>query len=937
MGNSTNTDVISINPGATLSYLAGTQINGTNNTRNVAAKILGVGGAGTVNFGNCTFTGDAAALLNVGQANFSIGTYLFNNIAPGAQVIHTGTFAGVTTGTIGGAGTIEVITSFLWDSGVFNGNGSGTSSLLLDTTAILTISAGDRQTTNNYSIENRGTITHSVSPGQLIINGNYTQTSTGALNVAMVSVAGNAASDSITVSGNVTIAGTLNVTAGPGVPFVDGQVFTIINNTGANPIVGTFVGLIEGNTLAVGANRFIISYIGGTGNDMTLTALVFPVITIASPDPIVEGNVGNTNLVFTVSLSQPLILDVSVDYATASGTATSGVDFVPTSGTLVIAAGHTSGSIIVPVIGDLIPERNETFTVALSNPVRGTLGVPAIATGTIIDDDAPPQISFSQPVYAALEGGGSTTITVSRTNPSVPVSVNYSTSTDTATAGVDFTSTSGTLNFGAGVISLTFQVPILDPGISGGTRSFNVNLSNPHGGGATLDLATAQVTILDNDPPPPAISIGNAGVTEAIYGSIDAVFTVTLGSAVSVPLTVQFATADGTATAGADYVAESGTLTFAAGQTSAQVHVPVKSDFIQESDETFTVTLSNPSGGATLGTAVGTGTIQNQLVHTLTFDALHPYRYIDSSNNLATIMLKGPGVGTLNYLGEPSNDAKEIILNGTTTQSQLLVKTSRLDTFLVNLTVNGSMKSIIGPMLDLQGNLNVAGSLQRLRLNTILGGNSLTIQNTGPGANGFAGLAAVFGPVTNSTFTSAMPLTSLKVSSWSDADNGVDISAPSIGLLSSIGNFQADATLGGLGSLKVGGALDNSIIRVGGNINLVTARTMSDSTIFAGVLGSVSTLPTAASQFINTTSAVKKVSVSSTALDAFSNTLISAPVLGNLSLESITVLNGGTPFGAAGTSIASVRAKTFHAIKLTNANLVPGPFSEGDFVIRLTV
>ena len=107
---------------------------------------------------------------------------------------------------------------------------------------------------------------------------------------------------------------------------------------------------------------------------------------------------------------------------------------------------------------------------------------------------------------------------------------------------------------------------------------------------------------------PPAISVSDATVQEA-EGAV-LVFTATLSHASSRTVTVGYATSDGTAMAGSDYTAASGALTFNAGDTSQTVQVTVLTDSEDESQETLTLTLSNPSQ-ATLDDATGTGTIEN--------------------------------------------------------------------------------------------------------------------------------------------------------------------------------------------------------------------------------------------------------------------------------------------------------------------------------------
>ena len=106
----------------------------------------------------------------------------------------------------------------------------------------------------------------------------------------------------------------------------------------------------------------------------------------------------------------------------------------------------------------------------------------------------------------------------------------------------------------------------------------------------------------------PRLSIADATVSEGDSGTSGAVFNVTLSEAAGETVTVAFASADGTATAGTDYQAASGTLTFTAGEAALQITVAVVGDIVREPDETFVVTLSDPRN-ATLADAAATGTI----------------------------------------------------------------------------------------------------------------------------------------------------------------------------------------------------------------------------------------------------------------------------------------------------------------------------------------
>ncbi len=324
------------------------------------------------------------------------------------------------------------------------------------------------------------------------------------------------------------------------------------------------------------------------------------------------GN-ATTSAVFTVTLSQASTQPITVQYATVDGTAKAGSDYTAASGTITFAAGQTSQTVAVPVVRDLVMESTESFTLQLSNPSGATLSR-ASATGTITDDDTatPPPPSVSIGNVSVNEGNSGTTtarftVTLSAA-ASGPVTVAYQTANGTATAGSDYTAKSGTLTFAAGETSKTIDVLVTGDTQVESDETFSVRLTSATG--ATIATAQATGTIKNDDQPPPlpTISIGNATVTEGNSGTVNMTFTVTLSQAATSPVTVQYATADGTATAGSDYNAASGTLTFAAGQTSKTITVAVRGDTLVEGTETFRVVLSNATG-ATIASGTGTGTI----------------------------------------------------------------------------------------------------------------------------------------------------------------------------------------------------------------------------------------------------------------------------------------------------------------------------------------
>jgi hypothetical protein len=202
------------------------------------------------------------------------------------------------------------------------------------------------------------------------------------------------------------------------------------------------------------------------------------------------------------------------------------------------------------------------------------------------------------------------TVTLSKSSTKA-VTVTYTTADGSATAGQDYTASTGTVTFAPGVVSQVINVAVLGDTAVEPTETFTVVLANPSG--VTISQATAKATITDDDatvPQPPNVSIGNASKAEGNSGTSNMTFTVTLSKAATGAVTVNYATSNGTATAGQDYTAATGTVTFAAGETSKTITVAVAGDATVETDESFTVTLSNPTG-ATITTASAIGSITN--------------------------------------------------------------------------------------------------------------------------------------------------------------------------------------------------------------------------------------------------------------------------------------------------------------------------------------
>jgi hypothetical protein len=365
-----------------------------------------------------------------------------------------------------------------------------------------------------------------------------------------------------------------------------------------------------------------------------------PVNAISGDVALSEGNTGTTAFQFPITLTTGASFPVTVDWYTASGTAqagsasNSGGDFIGANGTITFPAADPNAPdptvpvtqyVTVYVKGDTVQEPDETFTINLTNSRDAQIDPNLyFGTGTIMDDgDQVPAISIADaaPVPEGDDPNVPRMMTFHLTIPAdarqnEDITVDYATADDTAVAGVDYTATHGTATIHAGATSTIVQVPILGNTVNQPNRQFMLLLSNPQPTGvAMLANDTALGTIIDNDPV--SISAQNVSMPEGNSGTTNMTFTVTLSRPSTQTITVAYNTTDGTATAGSDYQAKSGTLTFPAvtnlnnittANTTQTVVVPIFGDTTPEATETFTLNLSNASFGA-INTPAVTGTI----------------------------------------------------------------------------------------------------------------------------------------------------------------------------------------------------------------------------------------------------------------------------------------------------------------------------------------
>jgi hypothetical protein len=237
---------------------------------------------------------------------------------------------------------------------------------------------------------------------------------------------------------------------------------------------------------------------GSYGFVLVPTTSSDPQLTV-SDATVTEGNSGTTNATFTVTLSAAAASNVTVQYATVGGTATSGTDFTAASGTLTFTPGQTSKTVTVAVAGEAAYERDEDFFLALSSATKAVIA-DGVGGGTIQNDDAQPTILMNAPSSVTEGNSGSTAFvfTITLSAPSwAPVTVDYATADWGATAGTDYQAASGTLTFAPRETTKTITVLVFGDTTYEGDEWFSMTLSNPVGG--TLSMGVSYVSITNDD------------------------------------------------------------------------------------------------------------------------------------------------------------------------------------------------------------------------------------------------------------------------------------------------------------------------------------------------------------------------------------------------------------------------------------------------------
>ncbi|MGZ4708564.1 MAG: Calx-beta domain-containing protein, partial [Acidimicrobiales bacterium] len=458
-----NAGTISVAAGGSLAAGALDNVSGTDLVGGtyLLAGILRVNGAHILtNKANITLTGTGA--LSDGSVDALVD--LATNAAGATLTLQGGrtlTLSGplANAGTLGGSGT--VVSSLVTNSGTVKPGGAAT--------------------------------------GILTITGAYTQTAAGALAVDINGTTVGTGFDRLAVSGTATLNGALNV-ASPFTPGL-GNNFLVLTAGTRTGSFSTTTGLSPG-----GGFSYTLSY-SATG--LTLVTSALPGLQINNVSK-VEGNSGTTNLAFTVTMSAASASSVTVQYATANGTAVAPGDYTSISGTLTFAAGQTSRTLAVPIVGDTSVEPDETFSLNLSSPTNAVLSV-ATGTGTITNDDFSADLGVTMTASPLVAVGSSATYQVSITNNG-----------PTATTGVKLTdvlpvgTTLDTAGSSAGCTGTTTITCTVGAMATGGTASRTIALHT-----TTTGALTNTVTVSGNNPDPGPTSNTATGTTTVAADQAD--------------------------------------------------------------------------------------------------------------------------------------------------------------------------------------------------------------------------------------------------------------------------------------------------------------------------------------------------------------------------------------------------------------------------------
>jgi hypothetical protein len=278
-----------------------------------------------------------------------------------------------------------------------------------------------------------------------------------------------------------------------------------------------------------------------------------------------------------------------------------GIDFQLSSGQLTFAVGEQRKTIAVNLVDDLIPEATENLHLLLRNPTNAVLGLPSHFAVSIGDDDSirstPPLAQWVEATSSRQEGSDAVIQVAlsAASTQTVVIPYRIQSADSSASATADYILADGTLTLQAGETLGTLRFPIVDDELIEATETLMLQLGTPTNA-ALASLSNHRLSLIDNDTP--AIEVRALTTRIAESGASLSVEFSRSGSLAS-PLSVNFSTA-GTASAGSDFVAPTGSISFAAQSATTSLQIALLNDNSVENDETLSVVLA-AAAGYTLG------------------------------------------------------------------------------------------------------------------------------------------------------------------------------------------------------------------------------------------------------------------------------------------------------------------------------------------------
>ncbi len=694
-----------------------------------------------------------------------------------------------------------------------------------------------------------------------------------------------------------------------------------------------------------------------------------PFNSVGSPDSF-DPNTGvlrpapgaTVNALFEVSVSPLVPITEFIPWFTLNGPAqtgpnnllgsnidpaVAGTDYVTNGGVLEFDVSTTQENklLSVQVLGYIGVVNDRQFTVGVTPPPGfRTVPTPPQVPCVILND------SFPQATIGDFSGVRPTTTTTnfpfditlsapvglagSFTGAPFNVFVAYNTEDFSAKQPNDYVTTSSGvagLMFNPNQLTLTGQIQVpVTPGTNPElARQFHVLVDVPDSNTSTVGTPAFGVgTILPNTPP--QVSIAGSSVTENLLGLAQLPFTVSIVPALPETVTINYATSDGTAIAGLDYIATSGSFTLAAGQVTQTIFVPVFRRFLTAQDKTLNMTISTTNPDVNIITPTAVGTIHDLALVAIPFSSKKKATYTDYLTDPVNVQLSGPGTGNVVFIGSTSvnTNAFEILVDGATSATSLTINVHNgKQTSFQNILVTSSIGAIQAKSSNILGLIAVSGSLNTLAANYLAGVNLTVGAGTGS-------LNLNLGQSVGTTITSAIPIGTLSALAFlSNSSTPVNVTAPSIQRINIKGAFGSTTVhTDSIGSTNASGLMSDVSLLATDTLGPITAKSIVGCTFFAGMASGLTTLPTASTDFANKSASI--ASVRSTNAGGFSDTLIAAWRIGAVNLGKITTNNNGIPFGVSADQINSVTGTGTAPIHLVNVNDLTPPLIQGDFNVR---